>query len=102
MTGYNSLITVKFIHQVEGHIEVKGKYLHPFKFYVYFLQVGGLHLTECVLVGCNSFKNFFITLSQPSGFINRILTAICLHVLIGFRSIRICRLDGFLGFVLRG
>ena len=25
---------VKFIHQGEGHIKVKVKYLHPFKFYV--------------------------------------------------------------------
>ena len=43
---------VKFIHQGEGHIKVKVKYLHPFKFYVaHTLQVGGLHSTKCVLVG---------------------------------------------------
>ena len=43
---------VKFIHQGEGHIKVKVKYLHPFKFVCspYSMQVGCLHLTECVLV----------------------------------------------------
>ena len=36
----------------EGHIKVKVKYLHSFTFYCspYFLQSGGLHSTECVLV----------------------------------------------------
>ena len=48
---------VKVTHQGESHIKVKVKYLHPFKFYVapYSLQVGGLHLTEMLLVS-NSFR----------------------------------------------
>ena len=51
--GYRSLIKVKFIHQGEGHIKVKVKYLHPFKFYVAhtFCKPGGLHSTgfRCVI-----------------------------------------------------
>ena len=42
---------VKVTHQGKSHIKVKVKYLHPFKFYVaHTLQVGGLHLTEMLLV----------------------------------------------------
>ena len=43
---------VKVTHQGEGHIKVKVKYLHPFKFFcsLYSLQAGGLHLTEMLLV----------------------------------------------------
>ena len=43
---------VKVTHHGEGHIKVKVKYLHPFKFYeAYTLcQAGGLHSTQMLLV----------------------------------------------------
>ena len=34
---------VKVTDQGQDHIKAKVKYLHPFKFYVAFTQVGGLH-----------------------------------------------------------
>ena len=34
---------VKVTDQGQDHIKVKVKYLHPFKFYVAFTQVSGLH-----------------------------------------------------------
>ena len=63
---------VKVTHQGEGHIKVKVKYLHPFKFYAaqYSLQAGGLHATEMLLVFLSihsvvAFSSIFFKL--PSG-----------------------------------
>ena len=49
---------VKFIHQGEGHIKVKVKYIHPFKFYV-------AH-TVCKRVVCIQL-NAFLFMIMPEG-----------------------------------
>ena len=52
---------VKFIHQGEGHIKVKVKYLHSFKFYVAY--------TFCKWVVCirlNEFLFFFLYCLPPA------------------------------------
>ena len=53
---------VKFIHQGEGHIKVKVKYSTSLQILCspYFLQVGDLHSTECVLVEVYVWFNFEI------------------------------------------
>ena len=51
---------VKFIHQGEGHIKVKVKYLHPFKLYVAHTlckQVVCIRLNAFLLV--SSFNHWF-------------------------------------------
>ena len=45
---------VKVIHQGEGHIKVKVKYLHPFKFYV-----ANIFCTWVVCIRLNAFLFYF-------------------------------------------
>ena len=48
---------VKFIHQGEGHIKFKVKYLSlQILCSPYSLQAGGLHLIECVLVVSENYQ----------------------------------------------
>ena len=47
---------VKVIHQGEGHIKVKVKYLHPFKFYV---AVALCKRMVCIRLKCYLFVSVF-------------------------------------------
>ena len=61
---------VKFIHQGEGHIKVKVKYLHPFKFYV-------AH-TFCKRVVCIQLNAFLLVKS---------LNKICKYIVIYVKTV---------------
>ena len=67
--------TVKFIHQGEGHIKVKVKYLHPFRFYV-------AH-TFCKRVVCIQLNAFLFSVRYQSiGASGVVYWVFCLRVLV--------------------
>ena len=62
---------VKFIHQSEGHIKIKVKYLHPFKFYV-----AHTFCKQVVCIQLNAFLFYLhVSFSSQEGVSNNISSA---------------------------